>query len=302
MTTNETKDRINTYFSFYQERAKNLQNLSPTIPVEAGLLALCYLDALSESARRHGIVDVISKFSQWKELPGLVSLGRLYKFVKWLTTLPEPTEENKFLSKELEDQFWRADAHAMNKIVKELAVLYGRDHWTLFLTALEEFTRIKLGQAPREEKLFLRARKIDLPPRDLVHEFSEFISRDADNFWIGYIDDYIGNRERFGMLIENKNTDQFHRLFESFTFSNVFRRDYRDAMVHKTVPVPQGSDWAEKVNEPYYWFPPAAVKELAVDTEVPFRFFVETFLECLNNYEKFCRDGARDPIPRLPQI
>lgn len=119
---------------------------------------------------------------------------------------------------------------------------------------------------------------------------------------IGYVPGYLGNRERFGMLIENRKTDQLHRLFEFFTFSNVFRRDYRNPMVHKTVVPSQGSDWAEKVNEPYYWFKPAGVNEIAVQTVVPFRFFIETFLECLNKYEEFCRDGNLDPIPRLPQI
>jgi hypothetical protein len=298
----EIKDRIDRYFSFYRERAKNLQNLSRTNEIEAGLLALCYLDALSESARRHGINDAISTFSRWRELPGLVSLGRLYKFVEWLSTLPEPTEENKFLSKELEDQLWRSDAHAMKKIVKELVALYSRDRWTLFLTALEEFTRKKLGQEPREVKLFLRAQSIDLPPNDLVRELTEYISRGPVNSLRDYFPDHPSNRERFAMLIENENTDQLEQLFGFFTFSNVFRRDYRNPMVHKTGVPSRGRDWAEKVNEPYYWFSPAGVNELAVHTEVPFRFFVETFVECLNNYEGFCRSGARDPTPSLPEI
>jgi hypothetical protein len=302
MGTDEIKNRIDRYFSFYQERAKNLQNFSPTNEIEAGLLALCYLDALSQSARQHGIVDVIREFSHWTKLPGLVSLGRLYIFVRWLLTLPEPTRKNKYLSRYLKKEFWRSDLKEIKEVVKDLKAIHPRRQWKLLMTALEEFARRRLAEAPRERKLFLRAQNIDLPPNDIARKFSEFISKDADSFWFGYIDGYIGNKERFRMLIENKNTDQLYRLFEFFTLSNVFRRDYRNPMIHKTVVPSQGRDWAEKVNEPYYWFSPAGVNDLAVNTVVPFRFFAGAFIECLNNYERFCRDKMRDPMPHLSEI
>jgi hypothetical protein len=298
--SDDIKSRLDAYFGFYQRLAKRLQNLSRTYCDEAGLLALCYIDALSESARRHAIDNMISKFSQWKELPGLVSLGRLYYSIKWLSTLPEPTEENTFLSKHLEDEFWGRDAYDIKKVIKELTAVYPQSHWTLFLTALEEFVRRRLREARKERKLFLRARNIDLPPGKLAGEFRSYISTGADPFLSGY--GVSSNQERFGVLSGTLDTPQTNKLFEFFTFSRVFKRDYRNPMVHKTVAPSQGRDWAEKVNEPYYLFKPAGVNELVVQTVVPFRFFVETFVECLNNYEEFCRDGTRDPIPRLPQV
>jgi hypothetical protein len=302
MATDEITDSIDRYFSFYRERAKNLHNLPSTNDIEAGLLALCYLDALSESARRHGIDNMISRFSQWKELPGLVSLGRLYYFFKWLSALPEPTRQNKYLSKNLKKEFWGKETESIKKALKDLKAAYPRRQWKLLMTALEEFTRKKLGQAPREAKLFLRARNVDLPPNDLARDFSEYISRGPDNGQRAYFPECPSNRERFAMLITNNRTDELRGLFKFFTFSKIFRRDYRNPIVHKTVVPSQGSDWADEVNEPYYWFKPAGVNEIAVQTVVPFRFFKETFLECLNKYEEFCRDGMQDPTPRLPQI
>jgi hypothetical protein len=269
---------------------------------------LCYLGALSESCRSNNIKggksigDLISNFSRWSKLPSLVSLGRLYIFVRWLLTLPGPTRKNKYLSSYLKKEFWRSDLKEIKEVVKDLKAIHPRRQWKLLMTALEEFARRRLAEAPRERNLFLRAQQIDLPPNDLAREFIEFISKDADSFWFGYIDGYKGNKERFRMLIENKNTDELYRLFEFFTFSNVFRRDYRNPMVHKTLAPSQGEDWATDVKEPYYWFAPAGANELAVHTVVPFSFFVETFVECLNNYEKFCRRKMLDPIPPLSQV
>lgn len=165
MKSDDIKSRLDAYFGFYQRLAKRLQNLSRTYCDEAGLLALCYLDALSESCRSNNIKgvksigDLISNFSPWSKLPSLVSLGRLYYFIKWLSTLPEPTGENKFLSKHLEGEFWRTDAHDIKEAVRKLTGVYPQSEWVLFLTALEEFARRRLDEAEKEEKLFLRGSK-----------------------------------------------------------------------------------------------------------------------------------------------
>lgn len=308
------RNNISRYFGYYEALLENLRDLYrheshnrkvkiavPTFRNEVRILALCYLDALSTSAGYNDVGDFISKHSRRSTIPRLVSMGRVYSFASLLLRATTPEGSKKAIRVHLKKHFWKRDLEKVDQVVKKLqSESSSMNHFRLMLKALKEFTWQGLSDARREGRIFLPVIKVDKEPQKLFEKFWRFIKRGPNKFDKEMMEFGVPcrvNRIVFRQLIKaGIPREAILDIFGLFTYSQVFRRDYRNPMVHRTISLSQDRELPIEASMPYYWFNAVKPRKTQLEAVVPDKYWIETLRSCLKSYRMHCIKASRDPI------
>lgn len=314
--TKQLSKSIDLYFEYYNALLRNLNNLYKrkrfhrqfrvSIPIfrnEVRLLSLCYLDSLRISANKKNIGVFIANFSKEVQIPQLVSTGRLYSLATLLLQVTTPKTSVKPIHEHLRKYFGNAEVKKLENIVAKMRSIFpAPKQFRLLIKALKEFTWDKLNSAKTSD-IILPVTKVDVEPSMLYDKFLQFLNQGPDPFFQEYKIPHRVNRNVFRPLIKKGlGRDLMIELFELFIFSEIFRRDYRNPMVHTTISLSQGREIAEGFNEPYYWFNAVRPHKTQLEIVVPDGYWINTLKQCLKSYKNYCIKNRHDPIPTDFQI